>query len=516
MDSHFPSLAAARRKYFATRGDEDRAALDHIQAVVEDLRDRHEALHEQLRRASGLSDEILDAIEQGKDGDFDASTVRRADLAGDKIAPTAMIEALLPQALFNLEAIVPRDWRDEQSDVEHGMQDLISGKNSLSLVKGLRPEAEASPLHRFRQMLRVSRDWLDQDPSYDIFAGSLLVSQLVALGTNLPLLADVGNAESRIRRLWEGPSEQVDAVVFELLVAAACAQKGRRIDFIEETFERTADLKVHDPYPMLIECKRQRSLSDYERAEEVIMRRVFALLEGQADQKAAYGGYQLELTVDASEIEPDEVVRELVGQRFAPHPERARRLKWGTVGYNRHDMVIQLPETTRPYSPNLLEHLFDWRSDLPDWDGLVCRMDGAGKSPVDAVRKPIALLWRNISDQAVKKRAWSPTNLLGSAMRQIAPGEFGMVYLAHVEGARGDVADLRFHETVERIADWEHSSNIRVPLGLLTQLHPRPLGHGAPDMIERGLRFVSQTYGIPELFRKFPTRIFTLPDADDQ
>lgn len=329
MDRHFPSLAAARRKYFATRSEEDRAALDRVQALVEDLRDRHGALREHLRGASGLPDDILNAVEQGSEDDFDPSTISRTDLAGDKIAPTALIEALLPQALLNLEAIVPRKWQAEQSDIQHGMQDLISGRNSLSLVKGLRPETEDSALHRFRQMLRVSRDWLGQEPTYDIFAGSLLVPQLVALGTNLPLLASVGNSESRIRRLWEGPSDQVDAVVFELLVAAACTQKGRRIDFIAETHERTADIRAHDPYPMLIECKRQRSLSDYERAEEIVMRQVFALIEAEADGKRAYGGFHLELTVDAAEIQPQEIVRELVGQRFAPHPERLRRLQWG-------------------------------------------------------------------------------------------------------------------------------------------------------------------------------------------
>ena len=75
--------------------------------------------------------------------------------------------------------------------------------------------------------------------------------------------------------------------------------------------------------------------------------------------------------------------------------------------------------------------VFGWNSDLPEWDGIMCRVDGDGEASVDEIQKPIALVWSNASGAAVKKRAWSPLDLFGDAMGQIPPGEFGIIYLAY-------------------------------------------------------------------------------------
>jgi hypothetical protein len=85
----------------------------------------------------------------------------------------------------------------------------------------------------------------------------------------------------------------------------------------------------------------------------------------------------------------------------------------------------------------------------------------------------------------------------------------GIIYVAYVEGAREEAADLRVAAYEERLKDWEHSGNIRIPISVLTRLYPRPLGEGNPDLIESGVQVVSALYGDPSLFDDFPTTIFT-------
>ena len=101
-------------------------------------------------------------------------------------------------------------------------------------------------------------------------------------------------------------------------------------------------------------------------------------------------------------------------------------------------------------------------------------------------------------------------DLVGSAMSQIPPGEFGMIYLAYHEGAREEIANRRVQAFMDRMPEWEHSGSIRVPLALLVRLYPRALGHGGPDLIESSLRYVSSAYGNPELFDYFPQSVFTI------
>ena len=152
---------------------------------------------------------------------------------------------------------------------------------------------------------------------------------------------------------------------------------------------------------------------------------------------------------------------------------------------------------------------FGWSSDLPEWDGICCSVDTGGEPIVDRVRAPIALIWKNVAANALRKRTWAPTNLFGKASLQVPPGEFGLVYVNYNEGGRSEVADMRVEAFGERIQDFEHSAKIRIPIAVLSRLYPRPLKEGQPDLIESGVRYVSSTYGDPSLFKLYPTRIFT-------
>jgi hypothetical protein len=258
-----------------------------------------------------------------------------------------------------------------------------------------------------------------------------------------------------------------------------------------------------------IECKRKRVLSDYEIAEERLMRGLFLTLEIEAERKGLTGRFEVFLSVEARQMPAEEIVARLISQRLAAHPERHTEYPWGSVAFVSLPRRLDIPPT-RLYSAHMLRAVFDWNTDLPDWDGLVCRVKGGGGFDIDRVTHPIALVWRNTTRKAVQRRAWSPIDLFGDATNQITPGEFGIIYLAYNEGTRAAVADERLERFFNKITEWEHPGSIRLPISLLVRLYPRPLDHGVPDLIESTIRLCSGMYGDPHLFEDFPQSIFTM------
>ena len=184
------------------------------------------------------------------------------------------------------------------------------------------------------------------------------------------------------------------------------------------------------------------------------------------------------------------------------------KYQWGSVAY------LEIPSSvditfTRLYSPVFLEQVFGWVTDLPLHDGIICKVKAPTSFADDHADEPVALLWTNTSEQAIKKRSWSPLDLFGDAFSQIPPGEVGIVYTCHQEGTREFIADRRTRNFMNRVKEWTHSMAIRVPAAFLIRLYPRVLNHGNPDLIENGIRLMSGSYGDELFFRDFPTVVFT-------
>ncbi|MFD2274667.1 hypothetical protein ACFS07_35810 [Undibacterium arcticum] len=154
----------------------------------------------------------------------------------------------------------------------------------------------------------------------------------------------------------------------------------------------------------------------------------------------------------------------------------------------------------------MLNAVFDWNSDLAEWDGLVCRVGNYEESVVDMAEEPVGLLWTNSSEQAIKKRSWGPMSTLREAVEQIPPGEFGIPYVAYQEGARSAIADMRTFNFAEWLKESSHPANIRVPFARIFRLYPRPLEHGAPDFIESSMSFIPD-YGDNILPGLFPSTV---------
>ncbi|MGO7018402.1 hypothetical protein [Rhizobium leguminosarum] len=511
LDGIIVKLVDARRKFHANPSEQTEVALDKVQERASRLQSEYSRLIALLPAASGLSPEEFERISQPAEPVHrNDDHLDRANLTADRISPSAYVDDYLADALERVMYLLPGGWLEEEPK-EPARVDSLSGPDAfLSLTKGVRRESESPAIHRLRQTIYVARDYLNGELFYDHFAGALLVPTLTKFALQGHNLRDVGGErDERLDHLWRGPSGQVDATFFELLTAAACAEKGRRVDFLPATHEKSPDLRCHDPIPLLIECKRQDALSQYELGEEAIMRLLFTALRIEAQKKGLCGTFHLELAVEVAQIDIADVVSRFINQRLAPKPSRKLSYPWGSVAFFPSPMRVWLPETTRLYSPNMLQHLFGWESDLPTWDGICCSIDANGEPEVDLAINPIALIWRNDSGKALKKRSWAPINLFSKASLQIPAGEFGIVYVNYIEGARAEVANMRLDAYAGRLQEFEHSDKIRIPISLLVRLYPRSLGHGQPDLIESSVQYLSGLYGDKELFDFFPSRIFT-------
>lgn len=515
LDPVLPKLAEARRTHLKAPTEATKENLDEVQAEASELHQEYSRLVALIPDAIGLSLDDLDKMARDKGPRSRVENrLSRETLTKDEIKPTAWIEDYLDSAVERVKSILPRGWLEEEPRYAGQINSLAFPDAYLSLTKGIRPESEVHSLHRLRQAIYVAEDFLKNQPFYDQFSGAFLVPALTRLAIQGPNLKEVGGErDARLDHLWKGPSRQVDATLFELLTAAGCAEMGRDVEFISATSEKSPDIRCHDPYPLVIECKRQTPLSNYEADEEKIMRRLFLSLRATARRYGLYGTFQLELLVEAKLIDANDIVQRLVSQRLLPNPSRKLAYPWGSAAFRPGSRRVPLPNSTRIYSPNMLKSVFEWDSDLPEWDGICCSIDARGEPFLDEVLEPLALLWRNDSDDAVKKRSKAPLNLFGKASLQIPPGEFGIIYTNYTEGARVKVANMRQDAFAEKIQAFEHSAKVRIPISLLVRLYPRPLNDGQPDLIESSVRYLSAEYGDAELFDQFPEMIFTHNDG---
>jgi hypothetical protein len=503
-----PRLHEARCQYARTRSDEHRIELDQVQQEAEEKQTAFQDALKRVEAATGIPEEVFEALSE-PDVELDAiNRTRRSQLTIDQIEPTSNIDDYLPEALEALLRLIPVGWLEEESADRFRLSLEDTGR-AVSIVKGIRPESESPPGHRLRQAVQVARDFLSGNAAYDHFAGAMIVPQIARLGGRSDILRDIANSEERVANLWR-KSGEVDSTTYELLVAAALEEKGRKPSFIPETQEKTPDIRCMDPFPLVVECKRRKALSEYEQQEERIMRELFVRLDAEARRRGLYGVFELHLTVEAKLLALDEVVVKATLQRLTAHPENPLTYPWGTVAFREVPRRVSLPGATKAYSPDMLDHAFDWNSDLPEWDGLICKAETAEGVMIDEVRDGVALAWSNVSPSAIDTRSRSPTSLFGSATKQMPGGEFGIVYLAYNEGAREEIADLRVQQVSDRLKEWEHSAMFRLPVSFLTRLYPRPLGGGTPDLIESTVLYYSEVSGGDAwFFEKYPSRIFT-------
>jgi hypothetical protein len=157
-----------------SRNEADAQTLEAIQAQADALAARHEFVLAEMQRLSGVPDEVFEALENAQiRGDAD-DRIFREELTVDRVAATADIDKSLPTALEGVLRVVDPKWLRSDISGQHRLSEITTGQ-PLSLVKGIRRQSAFPEIHRFFQTLRVATDYLNGHPTYDHFAGALLV-----------------------------------------------------------------------------------------------------------------------------------------------------------------------------------------------------------------------------------------------------------------------------------------------------------------------------------------------------
>lgn len=502
-------LAKARRRYYReAKAKEDQKEMGSLESEARLLVARLEPIESELLKIAKIPIEVIEAIEADAIDVDEESRMERASLSEAEMPPTVMIEDHLPNALEIARDLVDASWLEEERKASWRLDASFLTEPFL-LTGGVQIACEERAIHRFAQTICVAEDYMNGHPRYDFNAGALLVPQLAAFGAKYDALAEVsGDTQKRIATLWKGPSSSADATMFELLVAASCVRKGREIEFLPASQEKTPDMRVHGyTLPMVLECKRQATMSEYERREENVMRALFCEVANHVRRIGLWGSFEFDLTIEADTLDIAAAAGAAVSQRLAPDPTTPTQYDWGQVAYHELTPRVAGP-TTRLYSPQFLQGVFGWNPDIPQHDGIVCQVT-ADDFVVDTVTNPIALLWRNMSEESLKKRSWTPVALYGSAAQQIPGGEVGISYVSYREGTRAEVADRRTRWIIAQLREFWHEPSIRIPVCYLIRLYPRALGEGEPDLVENAMYFKSAAYGDDVYFADFPGAVFT-------
>jgi len=317
-----------------------------------------------------------------------------------------------------------------------------------------------------------------------------------------------GNVTERIRKLYRGPSTEVESCIYELVVAASCMEGGRDIQFLDTSGSgEKPDFRVLDliGIPTVIECKMRRPLTDYQIAEERRIQELFTSAANECLSKSIFGVFDVDFTVELDKVDTVKFAEAL---RRQPLATGQVTYDWGTV------KLQELPFETGfkamgLYTPACLKQVFDWNSDLPDFDGIMCRVDAVDNFVIGSVRRPLALRWKSTSEIARLHKARTVLTLLNEALDQIPTGEMAIIYLAIWEGSRAEIADDRFQNINAEIEGATHRRGISVPLILVNRLFSRVLNMGQPDLIENVLQFLAG-YADPIFIDAFPSPVYTI------
>jgi len=126
---------------------------------------------------------------------------------------------------------------------------------------------------------------------------------------------------------------------------------------------------------------------------------------------------------------------------------------------------------------------------------------------VEIYTAPLCLKWKSESEEALMKKSRGITALLAAAVDQIPDGDIGFVYVAYPEGSRAELADARTRFIRDTAPKFWHRWLVRVPVTMINRLYARPLGSGAPDLIESVM--AAAATGDEFWLNKLPWRVFT-------
>lgn len=478
------------------------------QLIAESLRLQEEGSRRatELQKEFGITDEILDAIERSQKPRLE-DRYWREQMAD--VQTTGSIDELLTGTLEVLSGLVHPSWLAAEAQKPHRLDELYLS-SPLQLVGSQRlGDCRCGP-QRFAKMLLVCRDHLEQHEYFDFHEAPLLISEAVMLGSQLDEIQHLGaEATSKLKSLSKCDDDAFESTIYELLVGAGCIRSGLDVEMLTTKHGmngKSPDFRVRGlGPPIVIECKRRR-LENHVLSEGQKACLLYQAIRGDLQWACAH--VAVDFTVPIDDVSSDEFRRDVNAILREDDFDMVRDLRWGRLRCSQSERRIDVSRT-RLYAPNFLEQVFGWSQEYNEWDGLICEVEPPRRVLIERANTPICMKWRSSSPDLAVKKARGLTSMWGDAIKQIPPGEMGIIYIAYTESARPDIADSRTRNIMETSKEkWNHQASITVPLVVVNRLYPRALGVGVPDLIENSLPMY--TGNDPHMVATFPSNIFTV------
>jgi hypothetical protein len=239
----------------------------------------------------------------------------------------------------------------------------------------------------------------------------------------------------------------------------------------------------------VLECKRQSSLSAYERREIHRLDEAFEQLCARRRELGLIGDLEIVFHTDVDNLAADQIVQaseECVGQ---VNPFARLTVEWGTLTFAPLEVSTTFDHETLLYSPYFLEKAFGWEGQRARYDGLCAVVENDRSMRIGRAELPFSIRWRVDKDSAMERKARCVTTLLAEAIAQIPTGEGGFVYIFYDDFHRNEVADRRTERIFELAKSFQvRKRGIRPPLLIMIgRLFPNALGDGRADLIESNL-----------------------------
>jgi hypothetical protein len=424
---------------------------------------------------------------------------------------TGDLDELLASGLERLLSRVDPDWLRSEAQNPYRLGSEFR-ETPFQLVSGFRLESRrvANGPQRFARMLLAAQDHLLARRNTDFYAAPMLLAEVAQLGLSLNEVRCLGSeAERKLNSLSTMPDDLVASTIYELLVGAAAIRKGLSIEMVQEDrSQKVPDFKITSlgTFRGAIECKRRLGISSYELKEANYINQLFCLLLPSIQQAGIHGSFEVTFDVPVLEVSPTEFADAVLSATKIRLDSSIARRSWGKIGFvplphrrTIHDTIL--------YSPDYLNQVFGWDPLQNDWDGLLCQVQAPSQLEVSIFTMPICLKWASQSKPALEKKQRGIKSLWADAIKQIPDGDIGFVYVAYPEGSRPTIADGRTRYIRDTMAEVWHRWTVRVPVTIINRLYPRPVGTGAPDLIESTLHGVQP--GEEHWLSNLPSLIFT-------
>lgn len=311
---------------------------------------------------------------------------------------------------------------------------------------------------------------LEAPASLDYLSAPRVVPFMAALGRNASTLSSISGVDDRVERLLsiDNREHDVDAVLFELLVAAAYARQGWSVRFIPETpKKKTPDMAVSRAgEERWVECKRMAARSEAARAESSEWRRLWAPLSSALRSRKLAVVLNLHLHRPMERYSDTYLVDRLLGKiPFMPGPGtlidddelcvHVAPVEWARV---RRELDAAWAKKDSPREVELVTGRYEPRREVE------LLIDGATVSKGDPTRGPsdywtsidfaCGAFWSCDAEESMARRARDIRSKLAKAVTQVQGDVPSSIHVGLETHERESIEDARLQRVMKTVSEF--------------------------------------------------------------